>query len=156
MEDYGPALARVIEQFLELLRSRKIADQDQEDLIAMMRALASVSGDPTVHLREHSQLMTMAYWYAHKYKIIAQAIQREADQRLGELYTGFRKSGYDDWTSKRMAESHTDYVQKVSGIDACTSISDMLQQLAKIAEQRLRILEQISNNFRSELRSTTV
>ena len=143
------SLSQVIDQFVSLLSSRKISEQDQQDITNLIRALSSVAGDTSRLLKDHPGLMVTATWYAHKYSIIATDQARLTSQKLNEVYSSLRKNGYDEWTAKRMAETNLEYIQLQRIEDCCRSISDVLSALVRIAEQRLRILEQLSNNYRT-------
>lgn len=152
MEDI--TLSRVIEQFVGLLSSRQLSEQDQSDITDLIRTLSSVAGDPTRLLKDHPATMVTASWYSHKFSIITTDQARLTSQKLNEVYSNLRKNGYDEWTAKRMAETNLEYITLQRIEDSCRSISDVLSALVKISEQRLRILEQLSNNYRTEMRTS--
>lgn len=150
------SLRRAVEQFAGLLSSRQasgyISEQDQQDITGLIQELSAVEGDASRLLREHPSLMVRTSWYAHNFQVWSLAAERQATQKLNEVYNQLRYKGHNEWDAKRKAEADADYVKLLAAQDTYNSITNILIQLKLIAEQRLRILEQLSNNYRTEVR----
>lgn len=154
--DITVVLKNVVEQFSSFLTVHDLVeDCDKEDIVGLLRYLSErIPSDVNGCLRNHSSVMISAAWYRTKYAGKLTEANRNASQAYSKHYLGYRERAYNEWTAKTMAESQQDVVAWSCHKDRLQSLVSCFETLLEVAKQRLSILEQLSNNYRVEVRNS--
>jgi len=125
---------------------------DQPELASIVSDAGTISGDVNHLLQMNTQLLIRAGWYLTKYQGYLATVSRECTTSFNTVYNHQRDRGYGEWDAKRRAEQDPTFLQYSERRDRLGLLVNILKVLVDACNQRLPALQQISNNYRAELR----
>jgi hypothetical protein len=143
----------LVEQFQSfVVSSPTVSDEDKYQLVSLLQHTCILVGDINQHLQDHSALLACVSWYYHKYNNLLISKENELNGSYGKIYSRYRERGYDEWTAKRMTDSSEEILELVSVKDRDKNLVGILSSLVDVVKQRFTALQQLSNNYRAELK----
>lgn len=142
--------SRTVQKLEAYLESIGIVDADDAEIVVALFRTLTTQIEVNNALREHPALVSQLAWYVLKYRGLSEAAVQRYKSEYNAVYLERRSRGYDEWASKAYAEQATHLVAESR--DRHKSFSDYLSSLYSSCEQRLRSLESLSHNIRSERR----
>ena len=125
---------------------------DEKNLGEIFSLVADLEGDFNYHLKYHPQTVIFCSWYFNKYLNQLTEITRQASTCYNLLFTAKRSNGYGEWDAKRMAETDKSWLELVRKQDRMQRLVNILKSLVDACKDRRPVLEQLSNNYRAELK----
>lgn len=148
-------ITKLLSDFGVFLQSRGfVNDQDKQEVLHLIREIASVSGPVNTLLSEFPELLTQITWIAHKYNVRLLDASRAQSKAYNAKYINLRERGYNEWTAKSMAEMDPEFLKMQSARDTLDSVASFFSRLVDICNARKSILEQLSNNLRVDLKTS--
>lgn len=144
------------QDYLSQPHYQEIVRDDQGDLVAIIVEVGTLQGDVNRLLQHHTELEIRAGWFHAKYAGFLAEISRDSTTNFNLIYTQRREKGYGEWDAKRMAETNSEYLKQLIHRDRLQVLVNLLKTLVDVCKGRLAALQQISNNFRAELREDKV
>lgn len=157
--EFSYAFRMVVMQFQAYLsqpENAKIVQSDQSELASLMMEIGVVSGNPNVLLQHNTELTVRAGWFYHKYNGFFLDLSRDNTTHFNLIYTAKREHGWNEWDAKRAAESDKAYLDQARAVNRMQQLVGILKVLVDSCKDRLSALQQISNNYRAEIREVTI
>lgn len=157
--EFSFAFRTVVLQFQGYLAqpaNREIVKEDQAELASLMMEIGTVSGNVNVLLQHHAELTIRAGWFHTKYNTFLSELSRANTTHFNLTYTAKREHGWNEWDAKRFAETEKVYLEQSTQVGRMKQLVDILKVIYDVCKDRLAALQQISNNYRAEIREVTL
>lgn len=138
--------------FLSNAENTQLLLEDQSELANIFSMVANLDGDFNHHLKYHPQMLIYVSWYYNKYNGQLMDLSRKSTTQFNLVYVRKRENGYGEWDAKRQAETNSEWLDMVYTQDRLQKLVNILKSLVDACKERLPVLQQLSNNYRAEVR----
>ncbi len=136
---------------------REIVRDDEGELAALMTEIGYLSGSDINKLLQTSPALTIrAGWFHTKYNGFLSELSRTNITSYNLIYNRFRDNGFGEWDAKRKAEIEPAWLKANQHEQRLRILVDIMKLLVDACKERLATLQQISNNYRAELRDVSL
>jgi len=137
--------------------NREIVKDDEGELAALMAEIGYLAGSDINKLLQTSPALTMrAGWFHTKYNGFLGEVSRTNTTNYNLVYNQLRDKGYGEWDAKRQAETNSAWIKANQYEHRLKVLVDIMKLLVDACKERLATLQQISNNYRAELRDVSL